>query len=115
MSSPTLLAADTAAVLSLPAAQQASEAGIVSRTFLQSPELRVVLFTFAAEQELTVHTTPRRALLQVVAGRGEFFFAETWRTLETGDLLHLPPSAPHAVRAAQGPFSFLLTLSQIQS
>lgn len=110
MSSKTLLAADQAQALPLADTVQMSEAGIVSRTLLQTPELRVVLFAFAEGQELTSHSSRRRAVVQILDGTCEFFFAGAWHTLSAGMLLHLPPDHPHAVRAASGPFSMLLTL-----
>lgn len=110
MTQRTLLATDEAASLKLLDAAQVYESGIVSRTVLQSSEMRVVLFTFAEGQELTSHTSRRRALVQILDGVCEFFFAGKWQRLEAGAFLHLPPSHPHAVRAAAGPFSMLLTL-----
>jgi quercetin dioxygenase-like cupin family protein len=106
----TLLAADQAQTLTLAEAVQTSEAGIVSRTVVQSPELRVVLFAFADGQELTAHTSRRRAVVQILDGICDFFFADAWHRLAAGALLHMPPGHPHAVRAAAGPFSMLLTL-----
>jgi len=50
MSQPTLLSADKAQALKLADATQTCASGIVSRTLLQTPEARVVLFTFAADQ-----------------------------------------------------------------
>lgn len=111
MSLKTLIAPDDAAALPLAEAAQGTPAGIVSRTVLQTPEARVVLFTFAAGQELTSHTSPRRALVQILAGACEFFFAGRWQRLAAGTFLHLPPHHPHAVRANDGPFSMLLTLA----
>jgi quercetin dioxygenase-like cupin family protein len=110
MSQPTLLAVDNAAALKLLDAVQVSDSGIVSRTVLQSPEVRVVLFTFADGQELTSHTSRRRALVQILDGVCDFFFAGKWQRLESGTFLHLPPNHPHAVRAGAGTFSMLLTL-----
>ncbi len=106
----TLLSSDDAQTLTLAQAVQTSPSGIVSRTVLQSSELRVVLFAFAEGQELTSHTSRRRALVQILDGECEFFFAGRWQRLVAGALLHLPPNHPHAVRAADGPFSMLLTL-----
>ena len=60
MSHQTLLPTDDAQALKLADAVQISPAGIVSRTLLQTPELRVVLFAFADGQELTSHTSRRR-------------------------------------------------------
>jgi quercetin dioxygenase-like cupin family protein len=114
MSHPTLLPSDQAQAISLGEAVQTSDAGIVSRTLLQSPELRVVLFAFADGQELTSHSSRRRALVQILDGQCDFFFAGKSHRLTAGAVLHLPPEHPHAVRAA-GPFSMLLTLGADQT
>ena len=106
----TLLPSDTAQSLVLSEAAETSAAGIVSRTVLQTQELRVVLFSFAEGQELTAHTSSRRALVHVLDGACEFHFGGEWHDLGAGTLLHLPPSHTHAVRATKGPFSMLLTL-----
>lgn len=98
-------------MLAWPGLAPVSAAGIVSRTLLQTPELRVVLFAFADGQELTSHTSRRRAVVQVLEGACDFFFAGAWHRLERGAVLHLPPAHPHAVRAAAGAFTMLLTLA----
>jgi quercetin dioxygenase-like cupin family protein len=110
MSQTTLLSSTDAQSLVLADAAQTSPSGIVSRTVLQSAELRVVLFAFAEGQELTSHSSRRRALVQILDGSCEFFFAGAWQTLHAGAFLHMPPNHPHAVRAAAGPFTMLLTL-----
>lgn len=106
----TLLSTQHAEALLLPDAVQRSEAGVVSRTVLQSPELRIVLFAFAEGQELTAHTSRRRALVQILEGTCAFFYNEQWQRLTAGTVLHLPPNHSHAVKADAGPFSMLLTL-----
>ena len=106
-----LLQADQAESLLLSNEVQTSEAGIVSRTVLQSPELRVVLFAFAEGQELTTHTSSRRAIVQILEGTCSFLYAGAWHVLERGALLHMPPGHSHAVKASHGNFSMLLTLS----
>jgi quercetin dioxygenase-like cupin family protein len=110
MAQHTLLPADEAQALRLADVAQVSAAGVVSRTVLQTPEVRVVLFTFAEGQELTSHTNRRRALVQILEGACEFLFAGKWQRLEAGTFLHLPPSHAHAVRATAGAFTMLLTL-----
>jgi quercetin dioxygenase-like cupin family protein len=111
MSQSSLLSPDAAQSLVLADSVEISAAGIVSRTLLQTPELRTVLFAFDAGQELTSHTSRRRALVQVLSGTCDFFFAGAWHELRSGALLHLPPGHPHAVRAAYGAFTMLLTLA----
>ena len=74
--------------------------GIVSRTLLAAPELRVVVFSFAPAQALTEHTNPARAVIQILTGECEFSVAGQPQSMRAGDVLHLPPHVPHAVTAA---------------
>jgi len=111
MSQSSLVSVDAARSVVLADSVQVAPAGIVSRTLLQSPELRVVLFAFDGGQELTTHTSRRRALLQVLSGEGDFFFDGAWHRQAAGSLIHLPPGHSHAVRAGAGAFTMLLTLA----
>ena len=111
MAQASLISPDAAQSLTLADTAQVSPAGIVSRTLVQTPELRAVLFAFDAGQELTSHTSRRRALVQVLSGGCDFFHSGAWHWLEAGALLHLPPGHPHAVRASAGAFTMLLTLA----
>lgn len=110
MSSAALLASEEAGSLTLGESAPAVGHGIVSRAVLFTPELRVTLFNFAAGQALTEHTSTARALIQVLTGAGEFTVDGVARTLHAGDLLHLPPRAPHAVSATE-PMTMLLVLA----
>jgi quercetin dioxygenase-like cupin family protein len=110
MSSPALLTATDAATLRLDELPAPTPAGIISHNLLQAPGLRVTHFAFAAGQELSSHRSPRRALVQILSGTCEFFFADAWHRLEAGALLHLPPDHPHAVRAGDTPFTMMLML-----
>ncbi|MFO1476012.1 MAG: cupin domain-containing protein [Verrucomicrobiota bacterium] len=96
-------------VISLAAETQFVPNGIASRTLLRTGSCRVVLFGFAEGQELSEHTSPSRALVQILSGECEFTLAGQSRLLKSGDLVHMPPHLPHAVKATQ-PFSMLLTL-----
>lgn len=101
MSTAALLSSDQAAICSLLAPAKPVAHGIVSQAVLTAPGLRVTLFRFAAGQELSEHTTPARALIQVLAGACEFTFPDRTQRLGAGDLLHMPPKLPHAVRAVE--------------
>lgn len=94
-----VLSPDTTGVAALTLPDRAPDHGIVSQALLTAPGLRATLFRFAASQELSEHTSPARVLVQVVAGECEFFVAGEARLIRPGELLHLPPSAPHAVKA----------------
>lgn len=101
MASSALLPHDAAGVCPLVLPDQKVAHGIVSQALLTAPGLRVTLFRFAAGQELSEHTTPARALIQVLAGACEFTFPDRKQRLQAGDLLHMPPKLPHAVRATE--------------
>ncbi len=112
MNANPVLPADHEGVVSLVDDGAFRDHGIVSRTLLQTPQLRLVLFHFDAGQELTEHTSPHRALVQILSGRCSFKLGADWHELKAGDLVHMTPGLPHAVRAA-GRFSMLLTLSPL--
>lgn len=104
----TLLAPTESGVCSLLEPVQNVAHGIVSRAVITTPGLRLTLFHFAAGQELSEHTSKARAFVQILTGTCKFTVGPTVHTLKPGDLLHLPPGAPHAVQAPEA-FSMLLT------
>ena len=96
-------------ILSLPAETQFTPNGIVSRTLFRTPAVRVVLFGFAAGQELSEHTSVHHALVQILSGECDFPTNGQSHRLKAGDVLYLPPGLRHAVHATRD-FSMLLTL-----
>lgn len=97
--SSALLSTDSsgACALKIPADKVAH--GIISQALLTAPGLRATLFKFAPGQELSEHTSSARVLVQVMSGRCEFTADGAPRALAAGELFHLPPKAPHAVKA----------------
>lgn len=83
--------------------------GIVSRTVLRTQDVRVILFGFAAGQELEEHTSTLHALVQILSGACEFSLDGKPHNLKPGDLVYMPPNLPHALRATEQ-LSMLLTL-----
>lgn len=109
MSEQPILPSGEPQVVSLAAETRFAPNGIVSRTLFRADRQRVVLFGFAAGQELSEHTTTSHALVQILTGRSEWTLGKTSRTLVAGDFLYMPPDLAHSVRAIE-PFSMLLTL-----
>ena len=109
MNEQPLIDSSRAKVLSLAAETQFAPNGIVSRTLLRTSNSRVVLFGFDAGQELTEHTSPHHAMIEVLSGSCEFTLAGKPAILKTGNFLYMPPNLPHAVKATEQ-FSMLLTL-----
>ena len=108
MKNSTLLSATESGVCSLVEPGPNVAQGIVSRAVLTTPGLRLTLFHFAAGQELSEHTSKARALVQILSGVCHFTVGGGLHVLKAGDLLHLPPGAPHAVAAPEA-FAMLLT------
>lgn len=111
MSEQPLIDAAQETILALGDETQFADNGIVSRTLLRTANLRVVLFGFAAGQELTEHTSTQHAVLQVLSGTGEIRLNGKPHAAQAGDLIYLPPHLPHAVQATTR-LSLLLTLSK---
>jgi len=112
MASPALLPSDQGGICPLLVPSQNVAHGIVSQAVLSAPGLRVTLFHFAAGQEMSEHTSSARALVQILAGCGDFDFHGQTHQLRQGDLLHLPPKLPHAVRAVE---DMTMLLTQFES
>ena len=78
------------------------ENGILSRTLFNGDHVKVVVFAFAAGQELSAHTAPMAASIQILAGEGSLTLGEDQREVQAGAFVHMPPELPHAVLARTG-------------
>lgn len=95
--------------ISLSGETRYADNGIVSRTLLRTAGVRLVLFGFAEGQELSEHSAPYQALVQILEGECEFEVSGKAHLLRAGDLLSMPPQAPHRLRATTR-MAMLLTL-----
>lgn len=111
MSEKPLIEVTQEKILSLADETKFAANGIVSRTLLRTPTLRIVLFGFAEGQELTEHTSTQSAVVQILSGECEFSLGGKPQSAKAGDLIYMPPNLPHAVSATRQ-FSMLLTLSK---
>ena len=75
------------------------EGAVVSRTVLNRPAGTVTLFAFTAGQSLSEHTAPFDALVCLFEGEAEILIGGRPHRLQTGDIILLPASIPHAVKA----------------
>ena len=82
---------------------------IVSRQVLKSDGGNVTLFAFDQGQELSEHTTPYDALVQVLDGAAEIRISGKPFHLKSGEAIIMPADEPHAVKATQR-FKMLLTM-----
>jgi quercetin dioxygenase-like cupin family protein len=82
---------------------------IVSKVLSKSAGGNVTLFAFAEGQELSEHTAPFEALIYVVDGVAEIGIGADNHRAVAGDLVRLPATVPHWVKAVD-PFKMLLVM-----
>ena len=82
---------------------------MVSRTLINQKMGTVTLFAFDAGQELSEHTAPYDALVQVLDGETEITISGQPYHLKAGDLIIMPANQPHAVKALTK-FKMMLTM-----
>jgi quercetin dioxygenase-like cupin family protein len=85
------------------------EGAVVSRQITKAEAGNVTLFAFDAGQELSEHSTPFDALVQVLDGEAEIRISGVAFGLAAGDAIVMPGGEPHAVKAVQR-FKMLLTM-----
>jgi quercetin dioxygenase-like cupin family protein len=85
------------------------EGGIVSRVLLKQPSGSVTAFAFESGQEISEHTCPYDALIQVLEGEAEVTIDGVAHPVKSSEVIPLPADVPHAVRAPER-FKMLLTM-----
>jgi quercetin dioxygenase-like cupin family protein len=72
---------------------------IVSRTLYSDPVVKVILFGFAPGQELSEHTSARRAMLHFLDGDAEVKLGDDTFPAKAGTFAYMPPHLPHSITA----------------
>ena len=85
---------------------------VVSRILLRTPAGSVTLFAFDAGQELSEHTAPFDALVEVVDGEAEIVISGRQHRVKAGQVIVMPANEPHAVKA---PTRFKMVLTMIRA
>jgi quercetin dioxygenase-like cupin family protein len=86
-----------------------SSEGIVSKRVLQKEKGNVSLFAFDKGQQLSEHSAPFDALVQVLDGEGEIILNGKSHILLEGESIIMPANVPHAVFATER-FKMLLIM-----
>jgi len=82
---------------------------VVSKRVIQKAAGNITLFAFDEGQELSEHTTPFDALVQVIDGEAEILINGQPYRVGSGKSIIMPANVPHAVRAVKK-FRMLLTM-----
>jgi quercetin dioxygenase-like cupin family protein len=85
------------------------EGAVVSRTLVKKPTGTVTLFAFDKGQELSEHTAPFDAMVQVLEGDARIIIAGEPLDLVGGQMVIMPANVPHALKATAR-FKMLLTM-----
>ena len=85
------------------------EGSIVSRQITKAEAGNVTLFAFDAGQELSEHTAPFDALVQVLEGEAQVFISGQPFQVKESQSIILPANQPHALKAKYR-FKMLLTM-----
>ncbi len=85
------------------------EGSVVSREIIKKDVGSVTIFAFDKGQELSEHTAPFDALIQVIEGNSKIYIAGLEYALTKGESIIMPANIPHAVKAEER-FKMLLTM-----
>lgn len=86
-----------------------SEGSIVSKIVIKQPKGNATLFAFDAGEELSEHTAPFDALVQIIDGESKVKVGDQTHHLVSGESILMPANVPHALKA-ETQFKMLLTM-----
>lgn len=86
-----------------------SPEGIVSKQVIKKEKGNITLFAFDKGQQLSEHSAPFDAMVQVLDGQAEILINRVPYKLNAGDAIIMPANIPHAVNAVAR-FKMLLTM-----
>lgn len=87
---------------------------VVSREVVKKPTGGVTLFAFDEGQDLSEHTAPFDALVQVLEGELEISINAHPHRLHGGEMILIPARQPHALKAITR-FKMILTMIRSES
>lgn len=83
---------------------------ILSRTFYTADGLKAILFSFAAGQELSEHTSSHPAILHFLRGTADITLGGVAKTAEPGTWAYMEPRLLHSVMAKTAVVMLLIML-----
>lgn len=86
-----------------------SDGSVVSKIITRNSAGNVTLFAFDDGQNLSEHTAPFDAIIQILDGKANVLINNISHILEKDDMIIMPANVPHAIEA-EGKFKMLLTM-----
>ncbi len=96
-------------VMDLKSMLEYQEEAIVSRVILKEKKGNITLFAFDKGQELSEHTAPFDAVVQVLDGKVQVSIDGKPNNLSAGQMIIMPANIPHALYAEEK-FKMILTM-----
>ena len=96
-------------ILDLDSIVSYNEKSIVSRTIIESESGTITAFAFDKGQNISEHTAPFDAIVQVLDGRALFIVGGKGYEIRKNQIIIMPAGIPHEVKAIK-PFKMLLTM-----
>lgn len=78
-----------------------AEGAIVSKIVTKNDAGNITLFAFDKGQNLSRHSAPYDAIIQVLEGQGRITIDQTEHLVSEGQMIIMPANIPHAVDADQ--------------
>ena len=88
--------------------------GILSRTLYSDDRLKVVLFGFAQDEELSEHTASMSAVLHFLQGEARLTLGDDTVEARPGTWVHMPKGLRHSNRAKTPVVMLLLLLKEVR-
>ncbi|MDN5331782.1 MAG: hypothetical protein PWP45_1007 [Tepidanaerobacteraceae bacterium] len=77
------------------------EGRVESRTLAQGKNLSVTIFSFDKGEEISAHSSPGDALVQILDGEAEITIGQEKFRLKAGQMIVMPAGVPHALYAVE--------------
>ncbi len=85
------------------------EGRVVSRTLTSKSNINITLFAFDKEEEISAHTSPGDAMIQILDGEAVINIDGKKIAAVTGQVVVMPANVPHSVSAVTQ-FKMILTV-----
>ena len=82
---------------------------IVSKTLIKEKTGTITLFAFDQGQELSEHTAPFSAMVNILDGEAQIIVSGNPFTVKRGEMIIMPGGQPHALKAVKQ-FKMMLTM-----
>ena len=100
---------NTAEVYTLKNMVDYADGSVVSKIIIRNDKGNLTLFAFDKGQNLSEHSAPFDAIVQVLEGTGTIIINKEEHSVGAGELIVMPANVPHAVEARER-FKMLLIM-----